>query len=349
MTVINRAAATRFFALTAITVLAVSSANAATKKAAAKSAKAIKPAVATATTTDESAQGIEPVSMDSAPAKPVAGSAATTLNTNSTVPATTSTASLPEAIKAASPRKVFGEFYTETYDSMDDFQKGVGTPQFDSYAGVKFDLGNSRSFSVRQNFDYTGAQEAGMGAFHIQDIALNYADGKLATFAGDGTITFIAREYLPTGENSRNNGNMGAERLYLVGSKSYGKLDLSYVVMGTLSNNTRDSFMNPATGKETQNRWGYAVHEFDAFYNLSDKFAVGALVGNDYYFYRPLAGKADSKSTLYVQPTLQYAPVKGLTLQAAVYNEINIAHPARDFAFARSEDLSAYFNLAASL
>ena len=340
MTVMNRAAVTRYLALTAFTVLAVSSAHAAGKKASAKDAK---------TDGIETVSG--PVEASTEGKSVIGGDATTTLNTNSTNPstATTSTASLPEAIKAASPRTVFGELYTETYAPMADFQKGQGTPQFDSYGGVKFDLGNSRSLSVRQNFDYTGAAADGIGKFHVQDLAINYADGKLATFMGDGTLTIIGREYLPTGENSRNNGNQGAERLYLIGSKSFGKLDLAYVTLGQYSNNTKDSFVNPANGKETQNRWGYFAQELDVFYNLSDKFAVGVLVGQEIKGFRPLAGKADADQDAYLQPTLQYAPVKGLTFQAALYNEINIAHPAQDFALMRNDEMAAYFNMAASL
>ncbi len=334
---VSKAALTRFIALTAFTVFASHAALAA-DKAAAKAAST-------------SAEGIQTVSDDASdqPAGVKAQSGTAVLETNRTTPATTSTASLPGEIKAASPRTVFGEYYAETYTAIDDVQKGQGTPRIDSYAGVKFDLGNSRAFSVRQNFDYTGAAANGVGNFHVQDIALNYADGKLATFAGDGSLTIIAREYLPTGENSRFlTGNKGAERVYLIAAKSYGKLDLDVLTLGQISNNTKDSYMG-ADGKEAQNRWGLGVIEFDAMYNITSKFSAGITLENDYLFFKPLAGNPDSQTDIVIEPIVQYAPIKGLAIQAALVNTIDTGHPDKAFALMRHDEMKAFLNLAASL
>ncbi len=333
---------TRLLAAAALSVFAVTSVHAAPSKPG-------KPTVGKSAE-KTSADGIETVAADGDSAKStVGGNSTTTLNTNTTEPTSTSTASLPTAIENASPRTVFGELYTETYYQMTDLENGSGSPQLDSYAGLKFDLGNGRSASVRQNFDYKGITATdGANNFHVQDIALNYADGKFATILGDGSLTFIARVYLPTGENSRFlTGNAGAERLYLVGSKSYGKMDLSYVVMGQYTNTTKDSFFR--NGAEVQNRYGYGVHEFDAFYNVTEKFAVGALVGQEFKFLRALGGSRTFNSDIYIQPTLQYSPIKGLTFQAALYNEINTDQPTQDFALARDNEVSAFFNMSASL
>lgn len=276
-----------------------------------------------------------------------------TLNTNTVTPETTSTANLAKAIEAAAPRRWFGEFYSETYTSKTDFENGHGTPRLDSYAGVKYDFGNSRALSVRQNFDYTGALGSGAGDFHIQDLAINYTDGKLATFAGDGAIIFIGRLYLPTGENSRNiTKREGAERAYFLAAKSFGKLDLTYVLMGQVANWTQDSYQSvDAKGVVTdnQNKWLAMVNEVDVFYNITPKVAVGFLVGDDYYRNRPVAGQYDVASDVYLQPTLQLTPFKDVVLQAAIYDNPNIYNPKVDFAFMRDEDLSVYFNLAATL
>ncbi len=333
----------RLSATAALIVFAVTTAHAAPSKAVGAKTGVQKTAAT-------SANGIETVSVEDTPAKTAATmDATTTLNTNTTQPNSTSTASLPSAIENASPRTVFGEFYTQTYHKLTDLNSGTGSPKLDSYAGLKFDLGNARSLSLRQNFDYTGVTDAsGANTFHIQDLAINYADGKLATILGDGSLTIVGRLYVPVGENSRNNGNMGAERVVLIGSKSYGKMDLSYSVLGQYSNVTRDSFMG-ADGKEAANREGLVTHSFDAFYNISDKLAVGGSVGQEFLFFRSLGSSRRFNSDVYIEPTLQYSPVKGLTFQAALYNEINTDQPSQDFALARKDELSAFFNMSASL
>lgn len=330
----------------------VAQAAPAAKAKAAKTTKAAKTVAAAAPKADDStldfsdADGIESAS-DRIPA---AANGPAVLNMNSTVPAATSSSSLPAAIQAAAPRTVFGELYTETYTAYDDITSGKGSPQFDSFAGVKFDLGNSRSLSLRQNFDYTGLTDVKSNVFHIQDIAINYSDAKLATFMGDGSLTLIAREYLPTGENSRfMTGNVGAERVYLVAAKSFGKWDLDVLTMAQLSNNTKDSFMAADGSGEKQNRWGYATYEFDSMYNFNSKFAAGVTAYVEHKFFRPLAGKADSTADMGLQPILQFTPRKGLALQAALINEIEIAHPKQPIAPLRTEELQAYFNLSATL
>jgi hypothetical protein len=341
----------RSFAVFALTAMAAQSGFAATASHKAKAKSTVKSEVKLATA---AADGIETASVEADETsvdsrRPAGGNGPSTLNSNSTVPAATSSASLPKEIQAASPRRVFGEFYTEAYTAYDDISNGKGSPRLDSFAGVKYDLGNARSFSVRQNFDYTGLSSTRTNAFHVQDIALNYADGKLATFATDGALTLIAREYLPTGENSRFlTGNVGAERLYLIAAKSFGKLDLDVLTMGQLSNNTKDSYKD-ATGAEKQNRWGYITYEGDAFYNISPKFAAGVSVYVEHLFFRELSGNPDSTADMGLEPVIQFAPVKGLTFQAAIINEVEIAHPAQAVGFARADEVKAYFNMNASL
>lgn len=358
----------RLAAATVLAGLAVTTAHAAPVKAkqskAAKNAakttsksKAIVPAVAVSATQSENPTGIQKTAADansSADGQKGFSSATTTLNTSSTNPSevTTSTANLAEQIKAASPRTVFGELYAETYAGLPGLQNGTGSPQIDAYAGAKFDLGGGNSIAVRQAFDYKGFSATGeANETHVQDLYVNYTIGKLATILGDGALTFISRTYLPTGENSRDRGNLGAERLYLIGSKSFGKLDLAYVVLGQYTNWTRDNFTNArkAGSPLEQNRWGYLAHELDVFYNITPMFAVGSLFGNENLYFRPQAGNPNEQSDFYIQPTVQMTIGKGLVIQASLYNEINIGHPTQDFAAMRNDELAGYLNLAASL
>jgi|GEM_PF-3882783 len=336
--------------LAASVIAMAATSNAATQKAASAKKSTTKAAKAVSDDSDlVLTDAADDNSADSTAARrPVGGDAASTLNTNSSVPVNKSSTSLPEAIQAAAPRKVFGEFYTETYTDYNDFSAGKGSPRFDSYAGVKYDLGNARSLSVRQNFDYTGLTDTGSNAFHVQDIAINYTDAKLATIMGDGSLTLIAREYVPTGENSRFlTGNMGAERLYLIAAKSYGKWDLDVLGMAQYTNNTKDSYFKG--GKEAQNRWGYATYEFDSLYNFNSKFAAGLSLEVEHLMFRHLAGSPDSTADAIIEPLIQFTPAKGLALQAALVNQIEIEHPKQAHALGRAEELQAYFNLAATL
>lgn len=339
--------------LLAVSVLAIASvSNAATQKATAKKSTA-KAAAKAAPAADDSnlvlTESSDDASADQAARHPAGGSnAAAVLNANSSTPVNKSSTSLPEAIQASAPRKVFGEFYTETYTNYNDISEGKGSPRFDSYAGVKYDFGNARSLSVRQNFDYTGLTDTRTNAFHIQDIAINYTDAKLATIMGDGSLTLIAREYLPTGENSRFlTGNMGAERLYLIAAKSYGKWDLDVLGMAQYTNNTKDSYFKD--GKEAQNRWGYATYEFDSLYNFNSKFAAGLSLEVEHLMFRHLAGSPDSTADAIIEPLIQFTPAKGIAIQAALVNQLEIEHPTQAQALGRAEELQAYFNLAATL
>ena len=340
---------TKTLALVALTVIAAHAAHAAPAKTAAKKAKAQKAAAAQTAPADAA---------DSNSAASGTVAAETVMETNvppSAQNPSTSTANLSKAIAEAKPRRVFGEFYTETNEDMADVKKGAGTPQLDSFAGVKYDFGNARSVSVRQNFSYMSAglgtnDTRGSGEFHIADIALNYTDGKLATIFGDGALIVIARQYLPTGENSRFlTHNAGQTRLYLIESKTIGKWDLSLVQALRYYETTQDSYFK--AGKEAQNTEGIATAEADAFYNLNSVVSLGMIAGYDSTRKRPLADSDLKADDFYVQPTLQVVPAKGVTAQLYLYNEIDTRNPKHDFAFMREDDnaLQVWANLALTL
>jgi hypothetical protein len=272
----------------------------------------------------------------------------TTLNANTTNPVTQSSASLPAAIKAAQPRKVFGELYTESYIKMTDLEHSEKGALLNSYGGVKFDLGNTNSIALRQYFDY---QSAGGGAdadIAVQDTVINFTRGELAKFSDGTTLTLIARAYLPTGESSRAINQNGRERLYLIAAKSLGKFDLSYIVLGQLWQQSNQAQLNEK-GEWAQNNIASLSNEFDAFYNINSKLALGMIVGMDNIAKGRAPGKSTSVDDVYFQPTIQVAPVKGLTIQALLYNELNIRSPEQEHRLFRGKETQFAFNVAASL
>jgi hypothetical protein len=335
----------------ALTVVAASAVQAAPKKAAAtKNAKApAQKAVGSADATD--ADGIVPAAAQSQ------ASGQTLLETNvppSAQNPATSTAGLAKSIEEAKPRRVFAELYTETNEGMKDVKAGTGTPQLDSFVGVKYDFGNARSMSVRQNFSYMSAGRGSIdtrsgGEFHIGDIAINYTDGKLASILGDGSLILIARQYLPTGENSRFlTHNAGQTRLYLIESKTLGKWDLSLVQAARYYETTQDSYFKE--GNEVQNTEAIFSVEADAFYNFNSVLSAGMIAGYDSLKKRPLASNDLKAEDFYIQPTLQVVPAKGVTAQLYLYNEIDTRNPKHDFALLREDDtLQVWANLAVTL
>jgi hypothetical protein len=339
---------TKTLAMVALTVVAAHAAHAAPAKSGAKNAKA--PAQSVAASESADADGIEEAS---APAS----ASGETLMENNVPPSAknpaTSTANLSKQISDAKPRRVFGEFYTETNEGMSDVKAGTGTPELDAFAGVKYDFGNARSFSVRQNFAYMSAgmgasDTRGSGEFHLLDTALNYTDGKLASFMGDGTVILIARQYLPTGESTRFlTHNLGQTRVYLIESKTLGKWDLSLVQAGRYYETTQDSYFKD--GKEAQNRAGIASVEADAFYNLNSVVAVGMIAGADTIRLRPLGSNRTYADDIYFQPTLQVVPAKGVTAQLYIYNEINTTSPTHDVALMREDETQVWANLSLTL
>jgi hypothetical protein len=328
----------RSLAAIALTLLAVQAVNAAESKAKAKQSST-------------SADGIEQVSAtDEAGDASPTQSATTAIETNTVSPVNTSTAGLAKAIQDAAPRKWFGEFYTETSENVTDTEHLRGTPKLSSYGGVKYDFGNARSMSVRQNFHYDSTDERGFGNFHVDDLAINYADGKLATFANDGTVILIGRIYLPTGETSRYISHQdGKARLYLFETKSFGKLDLTLVQLGQYFNWTQDSYF--AGGEDNQSAVLAGTGEFDAFYNFTPAVSVGIAAGADAALLRPLAGHSNRSDDVYIQPTLQIIPMKKVTAQIYLYNEIDTREPKHSFALLRDDDnkLQYWANIAVSL
>ncbi|RYZ65138.1 MAG: hypothetical protein EOP05_21045 [Proteobacteria bacterium] len=280
--------------------------------------------------------------------KPATKSATSTLNTNTTTPITSSTASLPGAVKAAQPRSVFAELYSETYMPMADFERGRGRAVLNSYGGVKFDLGNTNSLSLRQNFDFISTASDNGGNFKIQDTVVNFTRGKLAEFKDGTTLTLIARAYAPTGENSRASGQIAQERLYLIASKSLRKFDFTYVIMGRAYQQARD-YNVAEDGKITQTGRASLTNELDIFYNINSKLAFGLIVGMDNVARNRAPGQSTSVDDAYFQPTIQIAPVKGLTLQALLYNEWNIRNPSQEQRLFRGNETQVAFNVAAQL
>lgn len=280
--------------------------------------------------------------------KPATKSGAATLNTNTTTPLTTSSASLPGAVKAAQPRKVFGELYSETYIPMADFERGHGRAVLNTYGGVKFDLGNTNSLSLRQNFDFVSTAAENGGNFKIQDTVVNFTRGKLAEFKDGTTLTLIARAYAPTGENSRAAGTLAQERLYLIASKSLKKFDFTYVLLARAFQQGRDFNVN-AKGEAVQTGRGSLTNELDIFYNINSKLAFGMIFGMDNVARNRAPGKSTSADDMYIQPTIQVAPIKGLTLQALLYNEMNIRNPSQEHRLFRGSETQVAFNVAAQL
>ena len=133
---------TKNLAMVVAVVVAAQVAHAAPKKSATKAA-----AKQVSKTPAGAADGIEPVATSAAPSQQ---SGESLMQTNVPPSTETSTADLAKSIKEANPRRVFGEFYTETSEDMTDVKKGQGTPALASFAGVKYDFGNARAVSVRQ-------------------------------------------------------------------------------------------------------------------------------------------------------------------------------------------------------
>lgn len=279
--------------------------------------------------------------------KPATKSGTVILNTNSPVPLTTSTASLPAAVQAKKSN-FGGEFYSETSIPMADFERGRGKAVLNSYGGLRYDLGNTNAIAVRQNFDFLSNSSSGGGNFKIQDTVVNFTRGKLAELKDGTTLTLIARAYLPTGENSRNIGQHGQERLYLIASKSIGKLDLTFITMARAFQQSRSYNVNDE-GKFAQTTKASLTNEFDAFFNITKQVALGMIVGMDNVARNRAPGLSTSHDDVYVQPTLQVAPLKGLTMQAYLYNELNIRAPSQEHRLFRGGETSVAFNVAAQL
>lgn len=342
--------------MVALTVVAAQVVQAAPmKKAAAKKATKAPVQKAVVIPADEaSIDGVEKAA--NAGVIPAAVSGETLMETNvppSAQNPATSTAGLAKAINEAKPRRIFAEFYTETFLDMANVKEGTGTPTLSSFGGMKYDFGNARSLSVRQNFTYKSAGSAGIdtrggGEFHVEDIALNYTDGKLATILGDGAVIFIGRVYLPTGETSRFlTHNNGQARAYFIETKTLGKWELTLVQLARYFNWTQDSYFKD--GKEAQNTEGSLSAEFDAFYNFNSVLSAGFIAGYDKVLKRPLANNDILDEDFYIQPTLQVVPTKGVTAQVYLYNEMNTRNPSHAFALLREEETQVWANLALTL
>lgn len=266
-------------------------------------------------------------------------------------PGATSSTSLAAAVAPAKPRTIKAEFYTESSLGVKSAEQREGTTDWASYAGIKKDLGDGDSVSIRQMFTYkSAASSEKKGEFHTDPLQINYTKGKLATFSGDGVLTGIARIYLPTDELSRNQTkSQGSFRGYLVGAKSFAKLDLSYALVGQYYNWTQDTYTD-ASGNVIGNRQLRFWNELDAFYNVNEKFAPGIMAGVETSRRRPvIEQRANWEEQLYLDYTLQFSPIKNVVAQFYVEDKVEIQNPSESFRLFRDTNMSYNVNLSITM
>ena len=131
----------------------------------------------------------------------------------------TSALSLKTALKSKKKSKFSFDFYME----VDGFPAAVKnhTPtaaNVQYFAGPKYALSDSTVIYFRPQWNTVYSEASAPSAptsraattiTHVGDAILGISDSKLARWGKDGTLTGIARYYLPTGEASRKSGQNG--------------------------------------------------------------------------------------------------------------------------------------------
>lgn len=229
----------------------------------------------------------------------------------------TSTASLDEAKKdvAARPWKV--ELYHSTETPMTNLTYNKGVSKTSNYVGFKSKVFGDKSAGIRQIFTANYMSNDQKSDVKVGNTYLHFTDPKLFTLNNGIEGTGVVRLYLPTGETARFiSKDNGSVRLYLIGAKSFGKVDLDVTLLGQAWANTQDGFT--AGGKFVSNTDYYLYPSFNAGYNFTDTLSVAQSLGTENLWYRAQVPTRSFNSTT----TVAWKAMKELTLTANLSNDV---------------------------
>ncbi len=219
------------------------------------------------------------------------------------------------------------------------------TPTQINFVGASYALTESRTLNLRQEFAYTfGGRKNGLeerGQAKLRDTFIGLNDTNLASFAGDGSLTGIARVYLPTGEESRFlTGRQGMLLGWLIANKPVGKWEFDAHFVAVYFNQSKDSYIDSNKPGVVNANIDYELNPFvGATYNIHPKLAVYHQVGTDNYWKRPIPGAGMQQiQTLDNETGFTYKPVAEVSINAALINSTNIWDNPKEFQMYRDED-----------
>ena len=246
-------------------------------------------------------------------------------------------------------------FYTRTDVKKSLISDSTGSPTSFNFVGTGYNLTESKSIIVRQEFNYDFPKLGVSGKGKLKDIFVGFNNTALASFAGDGTVSSSSRIYLPTGEDSRfvtkTNGQLVE---WLTASKPLGKFDLGIHLIGSYLNQTQDYYDVPdaktGTMKPTANL-DFEVEQFTMLtYNFNEKFAVYQLAGLDSTWLKPLPGaRALRAHFIETETGVMFKPTKVLTTALSFFNYAPTNNAEGGFAMYRDADSIYRFTLTAAI
>lgn len=204
-----------------------------------------------------------------------------------------------------------------------------------------FNLTESRSISVRQEFQYTFEVAASPTANRgvMNDAFIGYTDSKLLALPGDWNLGLTYRQYLPDGEQSRFvTKRMGMEYLWATVDKSIGKFDLTYHLIPYIANNTQDYYLVDGAPKAN---FDYEIDQFmEVDYNITPKLQFNQYVGSYNIWNRPTPAAGVTRiNQIYLESGFTFKPVKQVTLSASVENDATMRSD-NDFKLLKDTELT---------
>ena len=244
-------------------------------------------------------------------------------------------------------------FYSRTDVKRALIADSTGSPTSFNFVGAGYNLSDTKSLIVRQEFNYDYPKLGAAGKPKTRDLYFGFNNTTLATFMGDGSVSSSSRVYLPTGEDSRYLTKQNGQIVeWLTASKPLGRFNLDVHLIGTYANQTQDSYVDTTSDKpKTTATLDYEVEQFSILtYNFSDRFAVYQVLGLDSLVMRPLPGDRALRSHFTESETGgTFKPNKTLSLTVSYFNYAPTNNADGGFALYRDSDSIYRFTVVAAI
>lgn len=269
-------------------------------------------------------------------ATPTAASAsvpAANATTSKSLPAAavgSSTSSLQSVATPEAKRTLSFKFYTRNDLSAASVKDSNPDASEAFRVSGTYSLSDAKSIGYVQQFSYQFAKAAGGdgpargSGSHVDDGWLNYTDGKIGSLPGDWNLALNLRLYLPIGETSRFvTKRLAQEMAWVMADKSFGKLDLSYSIVGIHQTHTQDYSIRGGQMVANQDL------EFDQSvsmeYHLLPYLSLIESIGTEHRWTRSIPGKAGERTNFFMNEAgISAKPVKNIQVQGTISTETRL-------------------------
>lgn len=277
-----------------------------------------------------------------------ASASTSSVSTPANTSPSTSAGTISGSLQQAAPKKWSADFYAESYLGVQDANKGQGNAASAAFVGINYKINDRFKTYIRQNVGASFSNQEGKDSkYTMEDTEIGLGLGKIVSW-NDGGIAVTNRFYLPTGEASRNAGQIARLREVIKTSQTLdGSFEVGHILDPRIHFQSRDTFIN-AEGKEKETA-GYKLVQYAYLEaKLNDIFTTTAAMGTEDAWTRRSGIRTAANHYIDLSGTAQLT--KEIALTVGLDNSGKVGKDQeRRHAFMRSDETSYYMNVFASM